>query len=109
MDEQLNDEYKELKLFNRTEAAEVMSIGRDALGLLINEGKIGIIQIGERWMIAYKEIARYIEENTIRADSKGSEKIDLEAFRNSTIIKPAIDSAQLLTKIMEKENVKYIS
>jgi len=109
MDEQLNDEYKELKLFNRTEAAKVMSIGRDALGLLINEGKIGIIQLGERRMISYREIARYIEENTIRADCKDSEKIDLEAFRNSTNTKPTIDSAQLLTKIMEKENVKYIS
>jgi excisionase family DNA binding protein len=109
MNEQSNDEYKELKLFNRTEAANALSIGKDALSLLINEGKIGVIQIGERWMISYREIARYIEENTIRADQVSSGKADLESFRNSCLDKSIVDSTLLLTKIMEKRDGKYIS
>lgn len=109
MEIKMNEDYKELKLFNRTEAAEAMSIGRDALALLINNGKLGVIQVGERWMISYKEILRYIEENTIRADQVNSEKINLETFRESSFTRPTFDSAELLTKILEKENVKYIS
>jgi len=109
MNEQSNDDYKELKLFNRTEAAKALSIGKDALGLLVNAGKIGVIQIGARWMISYKEIARYIEENTIRADQASWGKIDLETFRNSCFDKTIKDSTELLTKIMEKRDGKYIS
>lgn len=102
-------EYKELRLFSKSEAAKALSIGKDALGLLIATGKIGVIPIGDRHVISYREIQRYIEENTIKVDELGSDKVNLESFRETTNQKPSINTLNLLNRIMENENGKYIS
>ena len=102
-------ELKELMLLTRTEAAKALSIGRDALAMLIEVGKIGVIPIGERQMIPYKEVLRYIEENTIKVDELGSDKVNLESFRETSNKKPSINTLNLLNRIMENENGKYIS
>ncbi|MHB8930240.1 MAG: MerR family transcriptional regulator [Melioribacteraceae bacterium] len=99
------DSFKELTLFSRSDAAKVMSIGKDALAVLISEGKIGTIQVGDREKIAYTEILKYIEENTVRVNQmKEEEHINLETFRSTLKTISKTSSKDILKNVMEEFN-----
>lgn len=99
----------ELLLFSKTEAAQVMSIGRDAIGILIKTGKLGFLNVGKRIMIPFKEIERFISESTTKLMNDESENIALTLIRNTNKNKVEKDTREILKKIMEKENGQPIS
>lgn len=69
-----------LKLFSKTEAAKRLGIGKEILGKLINEGKIGYIMIKSRIRIPYTEIIKFLEENIFRKEKSIEPKDDVDRF-----------------------------
>lgn len=59
------EQNNELKLYSISAAAKELSIRKEVLMNLIENGKIGIIKIGERNKISHIEIIKYIKTNTI--------------------------------------------
>ena len=105
MTEQL--EFKELHLFTRSEAAKVLSISKEKLNKIINNGLIGVLSQNGRLMIPYKSLAEYIEKNTVvitkNSTSNSSPEISLIDIRK-TKAKSDFDSRRFLKKLMEKNN-----
>lgn len=54
-----------LKLYSITEASKELSIRKEILHDLIENGKIGIIELGKRKKISHIELVRYIKSNTV--------------------------------------------
>ncbi|MCB0743214.1 MAG: helix-turn-helix domain-containing protein [Ignavibacteriae bacterium] len=64
----------EIKLYSISAAAKSMCISRDALRNLINDGKIGYIQILKNKKIPHQEFVRFQKENTIVSKSMHTTK-----------------------------------
>lgn len=60
----MENSYNELSLLSLSKAASILKIGRDSLAKLINTGKLGVVMINQRYKIAYKELERFINDNT---------------------------------------------
>lgn len=73
----MND--KELRLYSISQAAKKLGIGKTNLSKLIEEGKIGTIELGGRFRIAHRELIKFIDENTVRQDIEEKE-IDIDNF-----------------------------
>lgn len=54
----------EIRLLSRSETAKLMGIGKEKLNKLITSGKIGFLKIDNRVYVPYKEIVRFLNENT---------------------------------------------
>jgi len=59
-------ETSQLKLFSISAAAKALTIGKDRMNRLIEEGKIGYIEMGKRRKIPRQELVRFQNENTIQ-------------------------------------------
>ena len=51
--------HSELKLLSISEAARLLSLGRDTVKHFISSGKIGVIKTGKRLKIPYTELVRF--------------------------------------------------
>ena len=59
-------ETNRLKLYSISAAAKTLSLGKDRMYRLVEEGKIGYIEMGKRRKIPYQELVRFQNENTIQ-------------------------------------------
>lgn len=58
----------DLELLSPQQAAKRMKISPGTLKSLINNGEIGVIKLGKREKIPYRELDRYLEQNTVRSN-----------------------------------------
>lgn len=56
----------ECRLLSISEAAKILKVGRNTVLRLINQGRLGTIQIGQRDKVSYAELERFLVENTVR-------------------------------------------
>jgi len=59
------EENNELKLYSITTAAKELAIRKETLLDLIEDGKIGVIELGARRKISHIELVRFIKSNSI--------------------------------------------
>jgi len=110
----MNNNFKELKLFSRSEASKALTIGKERLNDLIENGRLGYLMLGDRIVIPYREIERYINENTLRFEqnktNKESNDIDLSSVRpNHKKHNLLTNTKHILNNILENNNGKHIS
>lgn len=105
-----NMENNEIKLLTISKAAKEMSIGKERIYKLINEGKIGCINMGKKRFIPHTELVRYIKDNTqyitSRTDVFEFSKNSNLSTNSSTI---EFNSSELFNKLKENlDNGKYL-
>lgn len=79
-----NNPLPALKLMSISQVAKSLRLGRDTVKSLINQGKIGVLQIGKRSRIPLAEIEKFISTETQKIVSVKEEplisKRDLDMF-----------------------------
>jgi len=82
----MNEDTTEFKLLSKSKAALLLGIGVEKLNKLINEGRIGFIQITDRIMIPMQQIKLFLSENTIHITNNMEEerKYLVNELRNTT-------------------------
>jgi len=60
-----NDSNDELELYSLSKAAKTLHIGYDKIKELVEEGKIGVVNINGSKKISRKELNKFIEANTV--------------------------------------------
>ncbi|MEM4326197.1 MAG: helix-turn-helix domain-containing protein [Candidatus Pacearchaeota archaeon] len=98
------EDCKELRLFTRKEAAEVLSISIHKLNALIKSGKIEFILIGKIIYIPYVSLQKFIDNNLQMFKDEHSEvQYDDIILVNHSIPKEnsEFDSAKYVEQIME--------
>ncbi len=65
-----------LKLYSISAAAKELSIRKETLLNLINDGKIGIVKFGKRNKISNLELVKFIKNNTVIVKSKTNPNIN---------------------------------
>ena len=59
-----------LRLYSVSAAAKELRIRKETLSNLIEDGKIGIVQLGKRVKISHLELVEFIKRSTIKLSSK---------------------------------------
>lgn len=99
------EDFPELRLFKRREAAQMMSISIKRLNDLIHSGKIEFIQLGKSIYIPYVAIKKFIEENlqTYQAVQE-EQQYDNIIFVNHSATKEdsSFDSAKYVEQLLEE-------
>lgn len=90
---------EELRLLSKSAAARYLSIGLKNLNHLIQEGRIGLIQVGKRYKISLRELDRFSNENIVYASSPCS-----NLKRSTQVIKPKVhfDSIEIFNNLIKE-------
>lgn len=94
----------ELKLYSISQAAKLLGISRVTLHSLVEQGRIGVIQINERSRISHSELERFLCENTMLKEVTNSED-DLDDFmgpRGGKGDKPEIINDDFFNRILKE-------
>ena len=97
-------EQLELKLYSISQAAKLLGISRVTLHSLVEQGRMGIIQINERERISHVELERFLCENTVLKEVAESED-DLDDFmgpRNKKNVKQEIINKDFFNKVLKE-------
>ena len=98
----MQEEYSELKLFSKSQAAKYLGIGKEKLSALIQGGKLGVIDLEGSTKVPYIEIVRFLKQNlTYQTNNTG-------VFPQTKEIPPELidefDSRKIFDKIKEGVN-----
>jgi hypothetical protein len=102
----------ELKLYSKSEAMKLLSLGKESFNRLISEGYIGVIKINGRDKVPHSELIKFIEENTVKKMTS-KPKDDINSFinrgrENTPLAKSIIDNQFFNQLLNEVSNGKYL-
>lgn len=103
----MNKDFNTLELLSISSAARKLAIGKDTMYRLINEGKIGFIQIGKRKKITFSELLRFQNDNTQKIQQQNTAEIlSPLALNNIFNLNPkqnkTLNGKVILSKIMRR-------
>jgi excisionase family DNA binding protein len=91
---------EQTRLYSLNEAARKLKIGYETLVRLIEEGRIGVIEIGNRMKIPHTELMRFLtEEARIYKPSSPS----VAEYNELTEIKPILSNEEIFDQIKNNE------
>lgn len=70
----MEEKNAELKLYSISAAAKQLSVRKDNLLKLIEDGKIGVLNIGSRRKISHLELVQFIKSNTVKLNPASSHR-----------------------------------
>lgn len=92
-------EYNELILLSINAASKLMKLSSSTLHHLISDGRIGFINLNKRMKIPYKEIIRFINDNTKCVDPDEEKRSINVFFQKGRMLDEEFDSVKLFEKI----------
>jgi|GEM_PF-2649622 excisionase family DNA binding protein len=103
----------DLKLHSVSASAKMLKISQDSLKKLIDQGRIGTLNLGKRRKIPEPEIIKFLEENTIREikveTTHEANNVDIERFfynnRNLPLKRP--NGVDIFNNLMKKEAIEW--
>jgi len=103
----MNKDFNTLELLSISSAARKLAIGKDTIYRLINEGKIGFIQIGKRKKITFSELLRFQNDNTQKIQQQDTAEILTplavnKVFNLHPIQSKTLNGKAILSKIMRR-------
>lgn len=99
----MSKNYPELTLLSKSEAAKALTIGKDKLNQLLENGQINVLEIGGSIKIPYLSLLDFIKTNS----KKINNSLNVENFGEKNEIPEELlgefDSADIFNKLIEGE------
>ncbi|NPV10595.1 MAG: helix-turn-helix domain-containing protein [Ignavibacteria bacterium] len=94
--------YSNTSLLTITETAQCLNISREMVYNLIQQGRLGVIQLNTRFKVPYSEIERFIKENTVyvSSDTFINQIFDVDTSTSTS----SFNSVELFEKLKENFN-----